>query len=302
MRRSLVVGYGSIGKRHARVLKGLGGRVSVVSRRVVEHKPLYKDLRQALKNENPHCVVVANETSEHGKTLRTLKKVSFAGSVLVEKPLFASPESLPGLKSIFVAYNFRFHPGVVRLRRLLQGEKILSAQFYVGGYLPDWRPGTDYRKGYSASRKRGGGALRDLSHELDLALWLFGKWKRVAAIGGHFSRLKISSDDAFGLLLAAERCPLITVQVNYFDRPGHREILVNTERHTYKLDLLAGKLWIDRRAENVAAERDSTYRAEHAALLGKDRRNLCTAAQGLEVLRLIRAAEKASRTKRWVSR
>ena len=300
--KSLVIGYGSIGRRHARVLKELGCDVALVSRRKLsEPFPVFASIAKAVKGWLPEYVVVANETSAHAESLRVLDLSGFKGAVLVEKPLYDTPQKLGrfDFKSVAVGYNLRFHPALVRLKTLLKKEKIISAQVYAGGYLPNWRPG-DYRKCYSAKKNQGGGVLRDLSHELDVIGWVFGSCKRVAAIGGHFSALKIDSDDAFGMLMETSRCPLVTVQINYLDRPGRREILVNTDRHTFKADLVKGMVSIDGKEEGYAAERDFTYREQHRAVILKKNDNLCFVKDALEVVRVVDAVEKAARQKKWV--
>ncbi|MBI2095278.1 MAG: Gfo/Idh/MocA family oxidoreductase [Candidatus Omnitrophica bacterium] len=302
--RTLVVGYGSIGSRHARILKELGCPTAVVSRRKISFKPGYPSLSAGILSQRPEYVVVANRTGEHRKTVVELAKSGFRGYLLVEKPLFLKSGDFPKnhFRKVFVAYNLRFHPLLRGLKTLLQNEKILSAQAYVGKHLPEWRPGADYRKSYSARKNSGGGVLRDLSHELDYLNWLFGGWTAVTAVGGHFSGLEIDSDDVFCLLMATRRCPAVMVQMNYVDRAGRREMVVNTDRHNYRVDLMNGELEIDGRVKRCRVERDDTYRLEHRAVIERRFGHLTTLEEGMETMRLIDAAEKASRKKIWVKR
>jgi len=296
---ALVVGYGSIGQRHARILKSLGCETIIVSRRAL--KSGYKTLRQAFQTAKPDYVVITNETSAHRRTLEELATLRFKGPVLVEKPLFDRPvNGIRRPKNVFVGYNMRFYPLVARLRGLLKKEKAISARVYVGQYLPDWRPERDYRKSYSSRRSAGGGVLRDLSHEIDYCGWIFGRCKRLAAVGGHYSHLKIDSDDAFSLLMATERCPAVSIQMNYLDRVLRREIAVVTDRRSYRADLVSGRLEIDGRAEFHAMDRDETFRAQHRAALKGRRETLCSFDEGAETLRVIQMAEKASKKGVWI--
>lgn len=304
MTSALVVGYGSIGARHARILSGLGVRTAVFSRREIDFPRAYASLAEALRVDSPDYIVVANETVGHRATLAALADAGFAGTVLVEKPLFhdALPFADYLFGGIFVAYNLRFHAILQRVKQALVGERILSAHIYAGQYLPDWRPGTDYRQAYSASAEQGGGVLRDLSHELDCIVWLFGGWTRVASLGGHLSPLEINSDDVYALMLATPVCPIVNVQINYLDRPGRRSIIVNTERLTVEANLGQGTISINGKTETVAVERDASYLAMHAAALAGDAATLCSLEQGHETMRLIAAAEKAAHTMNWISR
>lgn len=302
--KALIVGYGSIGARHARLLVELGCRTAVVSRREVDFPVAYLGLSEALAAEEPDYVIIADATNHHHDTLSKLSGLGYPGTVLVEKPLFSkwvATSSRP-FREVFVAYNLRFHPVIRRLKAILEKERILSVEAYVGQYLPDWRPMSDYRASYSASAEQGGGVLRDLSHELDYLTWMLGGWERLCALGGHLSSLEITSDDIFALMLVTPACPIVTLQLNYLDRVARRFALINTSNHTIEADLIRGTITIDGDSESFATERDGTYRAMHSAILSGNTGTLCSLGEGLETLRLIEAAELAAKNGVWVKR
>jgi predicted dehydrogenase len=298
----LVSGFGSIGQRHVHILREMGQKVHVFSRRKLQEEESYQNLEAALSEVHPEYVVIANETSEHESTLKEV--LSFGvPKILVEKPLFSTyTENLPEnpKSQICIAYNLRFHPLLQRLCSEIKEQIVLSVQIYVGQYLPDWRPQQDYRKSYSVSKAQGGGVLRDLSHELDYINWLFGPWKALTAVGGHFSTLAGDSDDVFCLLLKMERCPAVSLQMNYLDRLGRREIIINTEEHSYNLDLVKKEYQKDQEPIiSVIVERDETCRLQHSEML-KNQGKLCSSfSEGLEVLGMIDAAEKSAETETW---
>ncbi len=301
--KALVVGYGSIGSRHTRLLKELGCSVAVVSRRTIKEERCFSDLASALEEETPGYVVIANETEEHYHTFSLLAASGFAGKVLVEKPLFHSVQNPSANKFslIGIGYHLRFNPLIQRLRQALEGEKIISTHVLTGLYLPLWRPWQDYRSGYSA-RKPGGGVLRDISHELDFSLWLLGGWEKVVAAGGHLSSLDIESDDVFSLLVETPKSPILSIQLNYLDRASRREVIVNTDKHTIKVDLIQQSLQIDKEIIEVPCDRDETFRSQHRAVLAGDIRSLCTLAEGLDLIRFIDCAERSVREQRWISK
>ena len=302
--KALVIGYGSIGSRHARVLSELGCDTAVISSRSVDFPIVFSEIELALSRHQPDYLVIAKPTSQHHQVLQMLAAAGYAGRVLVEKPLFGRSLSVPlnSFQSLSVAYNLRFHPLIQRLQDLLVGETVISVQAYVGQYLPDWRPDTDYRYSYSAKVAEGGGALRDLSHELDYLGWLFGAWSAVTAFGGHLSLLEIDSDDLFVLLMQTDRCPVVSVQVSYLDRVPRRRVTINTQHHAIELDLVAGELQINGKVETVVVERDHTYREMHRAALSGNLAALCTVEEGLATLQLIEAAERANQQKEWIRR
>jgi predicted dehydrogenase len=299
----LVVGYGSIGSRHARILTDMGCNVSVVSKRIVDFPKVYYSLENAIKDQIFAYIVIANKTNEHYDTMLTLVENDFRGVVLLEKPLFESIHEVPKhkFKGCYVAYNLRFHPLIQKIKEIVANENLLSIQVYVGQYLPSWRPNSDYRNSYSAKRREGGGVLRDLSHELDYILWLFGKWERVVSLGGKYSNLDIDSEDVFAFLLTTSRCPVVNVQMNYLDMIVKREIIINTDNHSIKVDLVNGLFQIDGTVEKIETNRDMTYILQHKAILSKNEDNRCSLEKGNEVLIFLEAIEKSAQMKRWIS-
>ncbi len=303
MTTAVIVGYGSIGARHASVLRETGCRVGVVSRRErpVADLPCHPDLASALDAEAPDYVVIANETAMHRETLEELTRSGFDGRVLVEKPLFAEPAPIPEHRFALcaVGYNLRFHAVLLALRDAIATERVVSAHVYCGQYLPDWRPHTNWRASYSADRTRGGGVLRDLSHELDYLTWLFGGWSRVTATQGNTGILGIDADDCRCLLVQLERCEAATVQLNYLDRPGRREIIVNGGAHTWRADLGTYVLECDGVGTAFSVDRNDSYRAMHHAMLSGDRDRLCTFEEGARVVDFIAAIERAAASHAW---
>lgn len=301
---ALVIGYGSIGSRHAGWLAELGCKVAVVSKRKIATYPVYLSIPTAFKAESYDYIVIANQTNEHYQAFEELANLHYQGMVLVEKPLFHSVKKIPShsFKSVFVAYQLRLHPVVQKLQQIMNNEKILSVQAYVGQYLPTWRPQRDYRLNYSAHKSAGGGVLRDLSHELDYLNWLLGGWDSLVAVGGHYSHLEMDSEDVFNILLKTRLCPIVNIQLNYLDRTMRREIVINTDEKTIKVDLAHNKLVINDECIEFTLDRDDTYLALHDSVLGGGCNALCSAAEGMDVLHMIESAEQSAVRKVWIDR
>jgi predicted dehydrogenase len=305
LKRVLVVGFGSIGMRHARLLGQMGLEVAVVSRRAVDFSRVYGTIEQGLNDFLPDYVVVASRTNEHAEDFRALARLGFDGVVLMEKPLFGTDEAIPEnrFSRCHVAYNLRFHPVVLAFRDRLADLRPITVSAYCGQYLPDWRPHTDYRQGYSAIKGQGGGVLRDLSHELDYMGWMLGEWTRMTAIGGHFSHLEVDSDDCFALLMQTSRAPIATVCLNYLDTRLRREIVAITDTGTLRADLPGGLVeWRGEAVGRFTVERDDTYIAQHRAVIEGDETILCSLTEGKATIRLIAAAERAAAGLTWIGR
>ena len=300
----LVVGYGSIGKRHVQVLEGLDNTVSLVTSQQVTERSCYSSIMAACQAQHFDYVIIANATHLHYQTLIDLIDCRYEGIVLIEKPLFAQEALLPkhNIKKILVAYNLRFHDLLLQAKQFITGQRLLTFSAYVGQYLPTWRKDRDYRQCYSAKKAEGGGVLRDLSHELDYSLWFSGACQQVTAAGGQLSDLEIDSDDVYSIMMRCVHCPIVNLQVNYLDRMTRREIIINTDKHTLFIDLINGVLKIDgeivKHSSNGVKQ---TYHNQHAAIMAQNFNACCSDAEGLEIVKLINKIEQAAAKQQWVS-
>lgn len=297
-----VVGAGSIGSRHQRILKQLGHQVSVVSANSPDAD--FRSMSDALERESFDYVVIASQTSQHVIDLSALINNRFNGRVLIEKPLFEKLHTLEDNNFSFAAvgYNLRFHPAIVWLKDTLPKlGKLSSANFYVGQYLPTWRPDSDYRKSSSARDISGGGVLRDLSHELDLVQYLFGDWQQLTAVGGKFSDLEIATDDTFSILMTSTKCNAISVQLNYIDRIKQRYITINGNNGTVSIDLISNTAKFNDLDVKFSVNADDSYVAQHLAVISNDSQNTCSLSEALKVVETIQAIEKSAEKLKWIS-
>lgn len=301
--RLLIIGQGSIGRRHAMVGRDLGYQTATVSRRI--GKGDFATVADALSEFAATAVVIASATVDHMTDLRCLRECGYSGPVLVEKPLAVALSDAADLEDdrVHVAYNLRFSSVVQRLSARLAAldEPVVAAQFLVGQYLPDWRPGQDWQNGYSADAARGGGVLRDLSHELDLALQFFGPFRRLTALGGALSDLPMTADDVWQISAVASRCPVVALHMNALDRAPVRRIRVNTTNCSISADLIGGVLSVNGRDEAIAGGVGESYRGQLRAFVeGTDASRLCTLREATEVMKVIDAVERAAKGSAWV--
>jgi len=323
--KALVVGLGSIGRRHARnwARSGLGDVLVCRTTRQPPPEPLgieYRELHDVddALAERPDVVLVTNPTSLH---LETARRALDAGShVLVEKPLSHTLDGVEALaqtdRVVLVGYNLRFHPGLQRLRSLLHGGAIgkpLSVRAEVGEYLPDWHPWEDYRASYSARRDLGGGPVLTFSHEIDSVYWLLGMPTSVTAVATHASALEVDTEDVAEIVLRYADGAIASIHMDYVRRPTRRQVEVLGERGTLRWEYEANRVmryapdtreWIveegdprfDRNAMFVAEVCEFAARAR-----GETTGGICaTATEGIDVLKIALAALRSADTGRRV--
>jgi len=157
--------------------------------------------------------------------------------LFVEKPISDNLKGLEDIKKsaekkkkiIYVACNMRFHPSIKKIEKLVRSEKlgtIFSVRCEFGHYLPNWRPGSDYSKHYSANKEQGGGILLDSIHEFDYLLWMFGGVREVFAIADKQSDLKINVSDNAEILLKFASNMVGEVHLDYLQRCKRRSCQV----------------------------------------------------------------------------
>ena len=237
--RIAVLGCGSIGRRHLRNLASLGERDLVAFDPSAEARAAasretaarYESSLDSVWEAQPEVVLVTSPPGMHVDLARAA--VERGCHLFVEKPLSNSDDGVEDLVAAaarqgvvtMVGCNMRFHPGPARVRSLLEqcsiGD-ILSARIETGSYLPGWRPGTDYRRGYSASAADGGGAILDCIHELDLALWYCGPGVVVACATVPATSIGLDVEGAAEVLVRHDSGALSSVHLSFIQRDYHR--------------------------------------------------------------------------------
>lgn len=251
-----VIGCGSIGKRHTRNLLALGEKEIVAFDPTPERRAEAEALGvttvatiEELLDRAPHAVVVASPTRMHVE--HALAAAERGAHLFVEKPVaevldadFDRLVSVVREKKLvsLVGCNLRFHPGLQRVKALLDEKrigKIVSTRVQFGYWLPDWRPHDDYRKGYSARKDLGGGIILDAIHELDYIRWLMrgeGEVTKVLAMSGHLSSLEIDTEDMAAILLRFASGAIGEVHLDYVQRVYTRNCWIVGDQGTIAWD------------------------------------------------------------------
>lgn len=216
----LVAGLGSIGRRHLTNIRKIDPDASVT----VWHTHSGPG-RAAVPDETVDAVVysfddairtgpdIALVTSPAPFHIPIACRLAEEGvDLFIEKPLSSDLSGIDTLHQIqrakktiiMVGYNLRFHRPFQVIRQALDNQaigKVLSIRAEVGQYLPDWRPGADYRNAVSARKELGGGVVLELSHELDYARWLLGEITMVSAQVDRLGDLEIDCEDTADIIL-----------------------------------------------------------------------------------------------------
>ena len=298
--RALIIGYGSIGQRHAGILESLGCQTLINSKHY-RRANSFINLDEALA-QNPCLVAICSETALHAEHFTQVLQACPSAKILIEKPLGFIPENIAMQVHSAVGYNLRFHLQVLALKKWLAGQQSYHASISIQRHLPTMRRNADYTKSYSCYKSRGGGVLKDFSHDLDLALSLFGPCHRVVAHGGKIGQLHGDSDDHLALLMKCKDCPSVAIHMSYLNTKPERKIQIVCNQGVAQVDLDANTGLIESALTGPEALH-STYVDQWKALLfGSQAEQLCTVAQAVEVEKLIEMVGESVEMGRWVIR
>jgi len=319
-----IIGLGSIGKRHVRCLRKLGYEDIVALRTkkgTTKTLPVEFNYINELFNvkdfysNNLDGVIISNPTSLHIETMKIPleKKIP----IFVEKPIADSIEQLReiddyDLNSVMIGFSLRYNEIINIVKEFIASGKlgrIYKANLYCGQFLPSWHPYADYKKEYYARKDLGGGAIRTLSHEIDLMHYFLGDPKELCASVEKISDLEIDVDDNVYMICKMANHSLASIELDYFNPVLTRRGIIfgseGTVEYSFsKLNVTFadynGKIRIIYKNINLDWNKMYIDQMKNFVNFIKNKESLCCTFQdGVNVMKIIKAAEESTRTKTW---
>lgn len=256
--RILIVGRGSMGKRHFEISRKLFPKAEIAVYSAsgdLKSFPLAFRTREEISRFLPQISVLANSTSEHLEFATFLANLN--SHLLIEKPISFDLSDIEALLiakkrnrlKILVGYNLQYLGSFKCITDLLGKEKIgrvLDVRIEVGQNLESWRPSRDYRETSSAKQSDGGGVLRELSHEINYLLELFGTPRWVIGSTAQVSDLEIDVEDIAHLILGMQGKDgsefMANLSLDFVRQDKTRKCLIIGTQGTLEWDVLAGTI------------------------------------------------------------
>jgi len=236
----LIVGSGSIAKRHLNNLKILGYiDIIVLKRKYDKEFENFYNVKVVTNYEsklllNLDCIIICTPTSIHLEAIEYANKNNL--HVFIEKPMVHDLDSFNKSKNIwnlnnkifFIGYMLRFHPSIKFIYDAVKNEKfgkVYSARFEFGSYLPNWHPNENYKESYASIKELGGGVVRTISHELDLIQYFFGNPINIKTLNLNTGLLKIDVEEiSESILLYNDK--IVTMHLDLLQKKYHRTISI----------------------------------------------------------------------------
>jgi len=316
-----IVGLGSIGRRHLRLIKEIAPDIEVILVRSGKGQSWLEEsmadhvvfsIQSAIKM-NIQAAIISSPTTFHVE--QAVQLVASGIHLLIEKPLSNSMDGVKELQklalnnscTILIGYALRFDLAARKFKQWLgdkQLGKFLHARIECGSYLPDWRPEQDYRTTVSASKKLGGGVLLELSHELDYLCWFFGKPISVYGQLRNSGELGIDVEDQVDLLMFSEKGFPMTVQIDFNRRRSTRVCNLQTTEGELTWDAIQKSvIWKsandEKVEENFEFERDYIYIEQMKNFIRSIEKKsdpVVSLQDGINVMELIESVKISNRT------
>ena len=312
----LVIGSGSVGRRHSRNFAKLGCAISCVDPREDRRAELasevsvvatFPSIESALRARRYDAAVVSSPPHVH--VPQTFECLNAGLPVLLEKPICANvadAASLHEMQSraavpVLLGYTWRWWPPLHYVRELL-AQRVIGTlrhvRFVMSAHLADWHPWERYQDFFMARRELGGGALLDESHWTDLACWLFGLPDTVCARVEKISNLDIDADDNVDMLLTYRDGPRVYLHLDLYGRPHEKTITFVGDEGTIRWSADPNRVQVGRGASDFeetrsfACERNDMFVAvaEEFLQVVAGGRPSCTLTDGMNVMRIVEAA------------
>ena len=290
-KKAVIIGYGSIGKKHADILNKLklfNEIYIVTNQKVVSNFKKINSLNN-LKNIDPDYFLICSETNKHYRQLKYIVNNFKKKIIFIEKPLYEKNYKLKlNNNKIFIGYNFRFHPILQYLKNFIKNKKVLSATVLCGSFLPNWRKNISYNKSYSSDKSRGGGVLLDLSHEFDYTKWILGPMIKQYFLYKKISNLKISSNDFMSFIGSSKKAKYILINLDYFSKIPKRQIILEGNNFSLHADLINNYIKIKELEKNKLIKFSSlsnkkSYIFQHKNILNKKKKIACTYKEAIKL-------------------
>lgn len=249
--RVLIVGLGSIAKKHINALFDIDKNIEVFALRSNVNASIIENVTNIFEPNHEvkfDFAIISTPTFKHHENIEQL--LQFEIPLFIEKPLFSDIKEKENLLnkikeskiSTYVACNLRFLGCINYVKNEIIGkQKINEVNSYCGSFLPDWRPGIDYKENYSSKKEMGGGVHLDLIHEIDYIYWLFGKPLEVRGVFTSNSSIDISAFDYANYCLVYKDFNA-SVILNYYRKIPKRKLEFLTDKDVFEVDLLQNKI------------------------------------------------------------
>lgn len=323
MKKAAVIGLGNISKRHRRNLKSLFPEIEIIAvpssgklpkSQVSDASCVVPTVHEAL-SFGLDFAIVASPATFHAQ--HAVQLLNFGVPTLIEKPLSASNQDAASILQAqrntttpaALGYCLRYLPLIQELKNIIDSQKlgeIYNVFCDIGQFLPDWRPGKNYQDSVSAKKSLGGGALLELSHEIDYLFYIFGDLLPVSIITKSSKELSLDVEDSADILATNLSGITFSIHLDFLQKQTTRQCKIIAEKGNVICDLIENEIiFIDNTAKRVLyrdVDYDKSYMyidmlKDFICYINKSKNKSVTIEEGLRVVGFINKCKKMTQGK-----
>jgi len=287
LRRIVVVGCGSIGRRHARVLKNRAN-ISLelcepdpanlsLALDEVGNVPTYTSFDEMLATK-PDMVIIATPHFLHAD--QSIAALSAGIHVLCEKPMSDSLDNaqrmwdvVKGSDAVFsVGFTLHFYPAMKAIKDVIASGDlgtILHVHWHIGTYITLMNSVSRYQSTTE------GALLLDYVHQPDLLYWWLGKHPTAIFAIGHQGGNQALQSNPNVMIMTIEYADnlVATIHLNYAQHPQRAYCEIIGDKQSLLYDMMTGEIHTSDYAtgtvsiQDFAVNRDDLFVAEHQAFI-----------------------------------
>ena len=302
----LILGSGSIAKKHTKFLNRNNIKPIIINIKSIDIAK--RKINDLIKNLNIKAAIICSPASTHLNYINFFKKKKI--NFLVEKPLFKDSELKLINKNFFkkskltelVGYQLRYNKTLINVKKLLNSKftgKLHHVKIVCNSFLPMWRE-KKIDNSISLSKKKGGGVLLELSHEIDYMLWLFGDPNHLKAFIDKIKIFNKNVEEKANIFFYYRNFNL-QLEISFNSRFEKRSILIEGKKASISADLLKNTIYINKTGSSELFYKNNQQKIE--MLFEQDKyfiksiekkQNANNLQNSLKVLNLIKLSRKSS--------
>tara|TARA_B100001250_G_C19815536_1_gene798109 strand:- start:1103 stop:2083 length:981 start_codon:yes stop_codon:yes gene_type:complete len=285
-KKILIIGFGSIAKKLLKFLKkNINCEIAILRTSKKNSEQVgcnffFKD-NDALKF-NPDYIFICSTANLHSFYFKKFKKLK--ANIFIEKPLLFKKDQIKHFEKYkynsVVGYFLRFHPAIIYLKNFIKKNisKVRIVNLEAGYDVRKWRPNRKLDTTASTNKNLGGGALLELSHEIDIATWLFGYPSEIFCEQQKLSNLKSDVDDFTKIILNYKRRKTsILINLDLLQNKYSRSIKIILDNMVINFDYIKNQILLHKNKKtkkiNFKFDLNDIYEKQIYFFLNRFKRN-----------------------------
>jgi predicted dehydrogenase len=271
MTKVLILGSGSIAKKHRTIMNELGYEIFLYSeqnrykkfsnKKLIKYITTKKELLKTVKIKSFSFAIIANETYKH------LRSINFCIdnniNMFCEKPInsykfdYLKIRQKLQKKKLFFMCNYQLQnlDCIHKIKQILKKEKVVSFNMSVGHTVSKWRKDKIRNQSYFVNKKKGGGVIFELIHEINLLKFIFGDFIKINTYSEKINK-KFNCEDVAVSIIKTQKKVIGSLYQDMVSPVFFRKLSIVCLKNYYEIDLINNMI-INNKSKKIKFKKNS---------------------------------------------